>query len=833
MSNHSQATVAASPSSLPQQRWHICPPQPQVIEQLKAIAIQPLLRQVLANRGLTTQNQAEQFLQPELQPLPSPLTEFPDLSISLELLETAIQQQRPILICGDYDADGMTSTALLLRALRGLGGKVDYAIPSRMNEGYGINTRMVEEFAAAQGHLILTVDNGIAAREPIARARELGLVVIITDHHDLPPDLPPAQAILNPKLIAETSPYRCLAGVGVAYILAVSLARQMSQGPEFCQPFLDLFTLGTIADLAPLTGVNRRWLQRGLAALPQSALAGVQALIQVSGSQGKTAQQPFKPETIGFRLGPRINAIGRIGDPQVVIELLTTDDPTLALERATVCEQVNQQRKQLCQQIETAAIACIENNTDGTLNPIQQRVLVLVEPDWHHGVIGIVASRLVERYGVPVFIGTYEDEATTQIRGSARSIPEFDIFLALQTCHDLLNKYGGHTAAGGFTLAATNLSDFQAQLSAVAHQQLQPEQLQPLVTIDAEATFDALTLDLYTEIDQLQPCGIGNAEPVFWSQRVQVLEQRVVGQNQGHLKLTLAQDSPFTASRQTLGAIAWRWGEYYPLPQWVDLAYRLRLNEWQGDRRLELELMGIRPAAPLSDSKLGGWTESAIPPENLIEGLPLPTQAATESNTASSPAKQRRPASPLLPKVDLQLQCPEPPAQLPPHLTWLPLSADHLDDILTSIQGGVLLYGYQRPYRSAQQTSGHLEYDRPHRPCPTVILWTLPPSWTHLRWLITVAQAATIYVRNALPKVLDAQTLRSQLAYEIVKKPEAPLNLLNLGQQWWVSPSALIAALRELNYPCSEFPETASLEQELQRLERWYHCSTQRLANLR
>ncbi|MGB8699257.1 MAG: DHH family phosphoesterase, partial [Thermosynechococcaceae cyanobacterium] len=319
------------PPGLPNQRWHMHTATASQIAQVAACSqFPPSLAQVLINRGIDTPAAVQAFLDPESLVLNNPLEEFADLAASLEILETAIRQDAKIAICGDYDADGMTSTALLLRALRALGAKVDYAIPSRMHEGYGINERIVEDFAAEGVRVVLTVDNGIAAYQPIARARELGLAVIVTDHHDLPPQLPPANAILNPKLLPETSLYRGLAGVGVAYILAVSLAQQMGQSSALTTPLLDLFTLGTIADLAPLVGVNRRWLQRGLKRLPNSPFVGIKALIEVSGSAPTHAKQAFKPETIGFRLGPRINAVGRIGNPQTVIELLTADDPAIA-----------------------------------------------------------------------------------------------------------------------------------------------------------------------------------------------------------------------------------------------------------------------------------------------------------------------------------------------------------------------------------------------------------------------------------------------------------------------------------------------------------------------
>jgi single-stranded-DNA-specific exonuclease len=572
------------PQQLPNQRWQIAPSQTLQAAQLaQATGLSPLLGQVLINREIETPEQAQLYLYPESQLMPAPMDEFPDLAISVEMLKEAIANDEKIAICGDYDADGMTSTALLLRALRWLGADVDYAIPSRMKDGYGINTRIVEEFAEEGVALILTVDNGISAHDAIARVLELGMMVIITDHHDLPPELPAADAILNPKLIPESSPYRGLAGVGVAYILAVTLAQELGKLQGLTSQLLELFTLGTIADLAPLTGINRRWLKRGLRLLPQSELAGVQALIQLAGVSED--QKAMKPEDIGFKLGPRINAIGRLSDPQIVIELLTTTDKGVALERAMQCEQINQKRQQLCEQIEREAIAFIEQNQ---LDLQQQRVLVIVQPEWHHGVIGIVASRLVERYGVPVFIGTYEEEDQNHVRGSARGIPEFHVFEALQFCKDLLGKFGGHKAAGGFSLPTKNLEAFRASLSGFAHQCLQPEHLKPLIAIDAQTDLTQINSHLYRQIDALHPCGIGNPDPIFWTPNVKVVEQRIIGK--GHLKLTLSQDNQpvkFTA-------LAWRWGEYFPLPQRVDIAYKLRENTWNGNTAVELELVGIR-----------------------------------------------------------------------------------------------------------------------------------------------------------------------------------------------------------------------------------------------
>jgi single-stranded-DNA-specific exonuclease len=589
--------IAKPIKRLPNQRWQIALQNPELAEKLANLTnLSPIISQLLINRGIETVEAAQAFLNPESLNLPSPLEEFPDLALTVELLESAIAHQEKIAICGDYDADGMTSTAVLLRSLRALGANVDYAIPSRMHEGYGINNRIVEEFHSEGVGLILTVDNGISAFEPIARARELGLKVIITDHHDIPPILPPANAILNPKLIAESSPYRGVAGVGVAYILAVCLAQQLGELKGLVQPMLALFTLGTIADLAPLTGVNRRWVKRGLKLLPKSTLPGVQALIQVAGVQASEGEsnpksqipnsKSLKPEDIGFRLGPRINAIGRIGNPQTVIELLTTDDMGLALERAMQCEQINIQRQQMCEEIEQEAIAIVE---DLYVNSLQKdRVLVVIKDNWHHGVIGIVASRLLERYGVPVFIGTYENDSI--IRGSARGIPEFNVFAALEYCRDLLGKFGGHKAAGGFSLPADNLLSVRSRLSEFANQCLEPQHLKPLLKIDAQANLNDINQELYQQLNIFHPCGIENPDPVFWTANAQIIDQKIVGK--GHIKLTVAQT--IDNQQYKIKAIAWRWGDYFPLPARVDVAYKLRENNFNGNTTIEMELTGVR-----------------------------------------------------------------------------------------------------------------------------------------------------------------------------------------------------------------------------------------------
>jgi single-stranded-DNA-specific exonuclease len=569
--------------NLPRQRWKFYREKPDLVNDLvNKLGVSPIMAQVIINRGIENVEEAKAYVDPEVVDLPSPLTEFPDLTQSVEILKNAIVKQKKIAICGDYDADGMTSTALLIRALRHLEGQVDYAIPSRMKDGYGINKRIVEEFKADGVDLVLTVDNGISAYDAIARAKELGLEVIITDHHDLPPELPPADAILNPKLLPQSSPYWGLAGVGVAYVLAVCTAQAMGKVQGITKTLLELYTVGTIADLAPLIGVNRRWLKRGLKLLPNSDLVGIRALSMYAGVNGE--KKLLNSDDIGFKLGPRVNAIGRLDDPQIVIELLTTEDEEVAATRALQCEQINITRQNLCKVIEQEAIQLIEETP---INWLDDRILLVIKDHWHHGVIGIVASRLVERYGVPVFIGTHEEENPEIIRGSARGTEEFNVFEALFFCDDLLGKYGGHKAAGGFSFPRENLELIQARLIKFAHECLIPEYLKPLVKIDAQINFTDVNFDLLREIESLYPWGIENKSPIFWTPDVKVITQKLTRSGE-HLQVTLVHD------KIPLKAIAWRWHQYFPLPHFIDIAYQLKENEWQGEKSIQLELVGVR-----------------------------------------------------------------------------------------------------------------------------------------------------------------------------------------------------------------------------------------------
>ncbi|MBE7382177.1 MAG: single-stranded-DNA-specific exonuclease RecJ [Leptolyngbya sp. SIO1E4] len=754
---------------MPDQRWFIHPALKGEAQWLaQNIGLSPLLAQVLLNREIQTPAAALEFLDPETLLLPSPLDEFPDLAQSVELLVQAIELQEKIAICGDYDADGMTSTALLMRALRFLGANVDYAIPSRMQEGYGINNRIVEEFYAEGVSLILTVDNGIAAVEPIAYARELGLTVIVTDHHDIPPEIPPAHAILNPKLIAEESPYCGVAGVGVAYILAICLAQALGQTQDLTAPLLELFTLGTIADLAPLTGVNRRWVRRGLKLLPKSRIIGVQALIQVAGLGEQ--DKALKPEDIGFRLGPRINAVGRISDPQIVIEMLTTDDVGIALERAMQCEQANQTRREMCDRIEAEAIAwCEAQQQTGGVDLQRDRVLLIVQPDWHHGVIGIVASRLVERYGVPVFIATYEDDAQKEIRGSARGIPEFNVFDALQSCHDLLPKFGGHKAAGGFSFPAKHLRQVKSRLVNFANLTLQPEHLKPLVTVDVRASLADLTYDLHDQIDALHPCGIDNPDPIFWTPNVRVVEQRSIGKTKAHLKLAVSEEEG-----SPVEAIAWRWGAYCPLPNHLDIAYKLKLNEWQGNTTVQLELVGVRPSTQVTPPRSQVRTAPARTAIASTLKLPFETSPPPTSQPQSAPPLPEPSQSPES-EASSEPQLPAPPAssEADAAYTTAPIPAPDASLLPAPLTQADFFYSRRR-YLARIFTKGNSRELQIHNPEGQILVVLLPERQGYLCIPGEAARPVDVseaYYFNLIRAGLGALELR-QKSHLLIEKDE-------------------------------------------------------------
>jgi single-stranded-DNA-specific exonuclease len=534
----------------------------------------PELWAVMSRRGLGDAASLADLLEPP-EP-PDPHSHFPDLERAVTRLVEAARQGEAVAICGDYDADGMTSTALLSGLLERLGACPQPAIPSRQEEGYGLNRAMVERLAAAGARLLITVDNGVSAHEALERAASLGLEVILTDHHTLPETPPPCLALLHPAVTPAGSPYRGLAGVGLAYVLASALAQRLARKDGLAMA-LELFCIGTIADMAPLHGVNRRWLRQGLPLLARTRLAGLRALIRLAGLE----ETPIDAEAVGFQLAPRLNAVGRLGDPLIVVELLTTADPRRALDLARECDALNRERRDLCQALEAEAMALLD--ADG---PGRPAFVLLAQSHWHHGVIGIVAARLVERLGRPVAL--LGGDGQGRLRASVRAPRGFAVDQALAACASLLERHGGHAAAGGFTVAAANLAALQERLEDLAQTWLLHHPEGPMVEPEALLRLERIDPPFWRELHRLGPFGVGHPMPVFWSLGCRVERDKLL--RGGHLQLLLSQDG---VQRQ---AMAWRWEGELPLPRKVDVAYRLRQDAWQGQERLLLDLVAIRPS---------------------------------------------------------------------------------------------------------------------------------------------------------------------------------------------------------------------------------------------
>ncbi len=558
----------------PEQRWQL-PAPIRIPEALRSSGLNDALLAVLQRRGFADAAAIAALLDPPQAPDPG--SHFADLDTAVQRLREACREHQRLAICGDYDADGMTSTALLVGVLSHLGARPQAAIPSRLDDGYGLNVGMVERLASDGLRLLVTVDNGIAAHDALERARELEVDVIVTDHHTLPERMPPLLALLHPACTPEDSPYRGLAGVGLAYVLAMALARTFDSEAGLSMA-RDLFCIGTIADMAPLQGVNRRWLMDGLPKLKRSRVAGLQALQQMAGLE----DAPVDASTVGFQIAPRINAVGRLGDPQLVVDLLTTDDREQALELARQCEQLNRQRRDLCDAIEAEARALVD--ADG-----EQRspFLLLAQTHWHHGVIGIVAARLVDHFGLPVALLASEGDG--RLRASVRAPRGFAVDAALQSCSDLLERHGGHPAAGGFTVRAEQLNAVHERLNERARLWLEQQGGLRLVEPEALVRLEDLTPRFWQQLQRLEPFGSGHATPLFWSSRCRISQQRLL--RGGHLQLSLRQGEAMAR------AIAWRWSGGETLPAEVDVAFHLRLNRWNGQERLQLELAALRASS--------------------------------------------------------------------------------------------------------------------------------------------------------------------------------------------------------------------------------------------
>ena len=540
----------------------------------------PILAQLLFNRQLDSARAAEVFLSARQDHSRDPFG-LQDMGAAVDRISAAVSSGEHIAIYGDYDVDGVTSTALLVQLLESYGVQVTPHIPHRFDEGYGLNKVAIDQLKSNGVGLIVTVDCGIRALEETEYARKKGLDMVITDHHHVGPELPQAHAVINPKREDDSYPEKMLAGVGLAYKLAQALVSRLpGVDGVAAENWLDLVALGTVADLAPLRGENRLLVREGLSKLNRSAREGVKSLIRIT----RLTEGSIKAAHIGFQLGPRLNAAGRLDSAMAAFNLLTTHREDRAERLADQLEAHNQERRELTRNI-------TEQAREIALAAQHEYLLFAAHESFHAGVVGLVASRLVDEFYRPVFVAEIRPESGRSV-GSARSIPEFNVTAALDDCEELLVRYGGHAAAAGFTVTNENRAALADRLRDAAAQQLQSADLRPAVSVDMQVQLRDLSFDLVHLLQQLEPCGYGNRTPVFIARDVEVLNHRTVGHGARHLKMSVREsDSP------PLDAIAFGAGEWAGnLPRNIDVVFELEINEWQGRRNLQLNMKDLRPS---------------------------------------------------------------------------------------------------------------------------------------------------------------------------------------------------------------------------------------------
>jgi len=543
-----------------------------------AVGGHPLVAQTLVRRGLGDIETARSFLNPECYE-PAPASDLPNLVSAVERLERAIRRGEEICVWGDFDVDGQTSTTVLFSTLRDLGASVRYHIPVRASESHGVNLPVVKQLIADGVQLLLTCDTGVSAHDAVSYAREAGVDVVITDHHDLPDVLPDACAVVNPKMLPGSHPLRELPGVGCAYKVVEALYEQAGR-PHEVEQHLDLVALGIVADVAVQRKDVRYLLQRGLKALRQTGRLGLQALMELADLNPEWLTE----EHIGFYLAPRLNAVGRLADASVAVELLTTENLSRARMLATELEGLNARRRLLSDQVFEAAVEQVER--DPSL--LEGGALVLSHPSWPAGVIGIVASRLVERYGLPtVLVATPPGELA---RGSARSIAGCNITAAISAHADVLAGFGGHPMAAGLSMDPDQVAAFARALSHTVSEMLQGVEDGTGLPVAGYVSLSELSLDLVEELERLAPFGPGNPAPTLATKDLTLASKSAVGRKGEHLQM-IVEDADGVQAR-----LIWWQGTSWSLPESrFDLAYTVRASDYRGQRELQIEWVDARP----------------------------------------------------------------------------------------------------------------------------------------------------------------------------------------------------------------------------------------------
>lgn len=566
-----------------EKRWRLRAADPGTVRELSSRhSLNPLIARVLVNRGLATAEAAARFLSPSLADLPDPFL-LPDMDRAVARLVRARQSGETVCVYGDYDVDGITAVALLIGFFGTAGISCRYHIPRRLEDGYGLSADGLQTVAAQGASVVVTVDCGISAVAEAELAADLGLDLIVTDHHTLGPALPAAYAVINPLRSGSAYPCTVLAGVGVAFNLLIALRSRLREDGAFVageepdlRHYLDLVALGTIADIVPLLDANRAMVRTGLKVLTAAGRPGIAALKTVAGVDGEVSCG-----AVGFRLAPRLNAAGRLEDAAAGVELLLTRDPAEAARLAAALDASNAERQALEREILQDAL----NRIGETAELKERKSIVLASADWHPGVIGIVASRVVDLYHRPTILIALQEGSG---RGSGRSIPGFHLYQALHACADHLLKFGGHRQAAGLSIAEETLASFVERFDAVVSGELADDELVPDLWLDAELQPTDLDIALAERIAALSPFGAGNPEPLFLVRNARIKERRVL--KDIHLKLSLV------VGERTCEAIGFSLAGR-ELPDLIDCAVAMQVNIWNGRRSLQLRIKDLRPAA--------------------------------------------------------------------------------------------------------------------------------------------------------------------------------------------------------------------------------------------
>lgn len=548
----------------------------------------PVISELLVQRGITTVDEAERFFHPSLRYLHDPFL-MPGMDRAVERLNKALGSKERILVYGDYDVDGTTAVALVYKYIRNFYSNIDYYIPTRDDEGYGISNAVID-MAAEQGvKLIIILDCGIKANAEIAYARSLGIDFIICDHHVPDEELPDAVAILNPKLEGSTYPCSHLSGCGVGFKFMQAFAMSNALAPADLEGMLDLVAVSIAADLVPMVDENRVMTYHGLRRLNSNPNLGLRAIIRICGLVGKE----ITISDVIFKIGPRINASGRMQSGREAVELLVARDSTDALHRARAIDQYNRDRKELDKRITEEANDIISQRGEAEAD---KKALVIYNKNWHRGIIGIVASRLTELYYKPSVVLTLSNGLAT---GSSRSVQGFDVYRAVESARDLLENFGGHTYAVGLSLKEENIPEFSRRFEEYVAKNILPSQRQPLLEIDAVITFSEITPTFFAMLNRFNPFGPGNQKPVFCTRNVKDFgTSKLVGRHSEHIKLELVDDT----SGKVYNGIAFnmaRHFEHIHAGQPFDICYTIEDNKhYPGGGALQLQIKEIRPARP-------------------------------------------------------------------------------------------------------------------------------------------------------------------------------------------------------------------------------------------